>query len=206
MFSSICWYVFFLGRAPTKKSKTKNQDEAEEEDAEAEDEEDPFDDLVSVSSEDSKGKSKGRSSGSKRSAPKVKVDQATKDEARKNNNPILGICKKAVRLLDPAVKEGSKASRSKYCSEELKEEHAAAKKLLKEANGLLKKGPEHTKMGKKISDFSMPLEGVKELAKKITEKAKGVNNLASTLSKVDEESLKKVKEAVSRQEEAPDVS
>ena len=83
MFSLICWYVLNLGQAPTKKSKTKNQDEAEEEDAEAEDEEDPFDDLVSVSSEDSKGKSKGRSSGSKRSAPKVKVDQATKDEARK---------------------------------------------------------------------------------------------------------------------------
>lgn len=113
--------------------------------------------------------------------------------------PHVGLCRRAVRQLE---KESRKAQKSQYGSAALKDEAAAAGKLLKEANGIIKKSKEG---GTKLPEFSIDMDGVKELCKSLKSKCLSISKVDVVPSGMDDDGLNKLKEVVSRRANAKEV-
>ena len=67
---------------------------------------------------------------------KKMVRKGVREDTRKHNNPILGAARKALRVLEPVLKEAKKACKSPYASQALKDEKGAAETLVKEADAI----------------------------------------------------------------------
>ena len=180
-------------------------EEAEEEDPAEEDMED-LASWCSVDSSDGEVRAP-RASGAKKKATKKKnvLSKEEKDELRKWNNPIVGMCRRVVRQLEPLVKECRRATKSQYGSEALKDEAAAAGKLLKEANGIIKKSGDANTEGIKLPEFSIDMDGLKDLCKSLKSKCTSISQVDVVLQGMDDQSLVKLKEVVTKRAEAKDV-
>ena len=201
--------LLLWGKAP-KKHKSSKKEGQEDEEEEPEAEEDDID-LGSWCSVDSSDEEERRMAVSSKGCAKVKaktksLTKEEKEEIKKWNNPILGQSRKVIKLLEPVVKEAKKANRSAYGSASLKDETTAASTLLKQANNNVKKAADALKMGKKLTELTMELDGVKELCKNIKAKCVSINQVDLVLNGMDDQSLGKLHEVVARRSKAEDVS
>jgi len=116
----------------------------------------------------------------------------------------LGLARKALRCLEPVLKEAKKACKSQYASQALKDEKAAAETLVKEAQGIVKKVQGCNSRGEKMEAFSQEIETVKELCKNLNSKASALTKVDGVLKGIDEEALAKLKDAVNLRANAED--
>ena len=147
-----------------------------------------------------------KSARGKAKAKAAKVSNETKAEARKANAPIVAQARKALRLLEPVVKEFKKVTRSASCTEDIKGELEAAARIVKEANKVKKDAPAYGSAGKTLADFEHDADTCKELAKAIKDKAQGILQLDDVINKMGDEGLNKLAERAHRRVNAQEVS
>ncbi|CAK9089153.1 unnamed protein product [Durusdinium trenchii] len=187
-------------KIPSKRAKSKTGDQEQEnqenEDPDEIDEHD-FKDWESISSSGSEKADKNKKRSGKGKAPKRKENHVSKEakaEARKENSKVLGLCRKAVRLLEPLVKDGKKASKSEYGSAHLKQEYDAASQILKSSQKLIIEGPQATANGK-ILEYQYDDSTIKELHKSLKQRVESTKQVEMFLTKMDDSALEKFAKA-----------
>ena len=194
-------------------SKKGPADKAEDEGEQAEDASD-HSDWETVSSSKSQHR---RGGGGGAASPKgkksargkakaAKVSNEAKAEARKVNAPIVAKARKALRLLEPVLKDFKKVTRSANCTDDIKGELDAASKIVKEANKVKKDAPAYGSAGKTLAEFEHEADTCKELAKAIKVKAEGILQLDDVINKMGDEGLNKLAQRAQRRCSAVEVS
>ena len=151
------------------------------------------------------GGSKAKPSKSKAAKPKVKVTAEEKKEARTANNPHIGNARKALRLLEPVIKDCKSILKCPSCPEDLKEELQAAQQIVKDATKFKSAAQAAGQQGKVLDPWTYENETCKELAKNIKSKTESTRSMDQLLSKMDETALANLKKAAEERLSATDV-
>ena len=151
------------------------------------------------------GGSKAKASKSKAAKPKVKVTADEKKEACSANNPHIGNARKALRIMEPLIKECKSITKSAHCPQDLKDELQAAQQIVKDANKFKSAAQLANQQGKVLDPFPHDNETCKELAKNIKSKTESTRSMDEILSKMDDTGLAKLKQAAEERLAATDV-
>ena len=150
------------------------------------------------------GDGKARSAKSKKAA-KPKATAEEKKDARAANNPQIGHARKALRLLEPVIKECKSITKSPHCGDDLKEELKAAQQIVKDANKFKVSAQEASQNGVTVNAFPYETNTMKELLKNIKNKTDSIRNMESVLKGMDDAQLAKFKQAAETRLNASDV-
>ena len=224
---SVClmwsWYFFLglvcfgrsnpcQGKASKEGPADKAASEIEGDQAEDASDHSDWETVASSKSEHRRGGGGGaaRSPKGKKSArgkaKAAKVSNEAKAEARKTNAPIVAKARKALRLLEPVLKDCKKVTRSPNCTDDVKGELDAAGKIVKEANKVKKDAPGYGSAGKTLPAFEHEADTCKELAKAIRDKAEGILQLDAVINKMGDEGLNKLAQRAQRRVNAEEVN
>lgn len=195
-------------RKQGKKVKKQTDGEEEEEEACDDDSEINLSDWDSASSKSEKRRStnKGTSKGAGRKktrAPKASNEQ--KAEARKANAPEVAKVRKTLKVLEPVVKECKGVLKSAQVTEDIKQELAAAVRMIKDSNKYKKDATNASNGGKVMQPFVHNPDHAKDLAKAIRSKAEGIRQLESVIRNMGDEGLNKLAAHAKRIQEAPNM-
>lgn len=149
------------------------------------------------------GEGKARSAKSKAAKPKASAEE--KKDARAANNPHIGHARKAVRLLEPIIKECKSITKSPHCGQDLKDELKAAQEIVKDANKFKNMAQEASQNGVAVDPFCYEMDTVKELQQNIKKKTDEIRNMESVLKGMDDAALQKLKKAAENRLNASDV-
>ena len=92
------------------------------------------------------------------------------------------------------MKEGKKACKSQYGSEDLKQEHQAAGQILKASQKLIEEGSHATSMGKTL-EYQYEESTIKELQKSLKQRIESTKQVETFITKMDDSSLEKFAKA-----------
>lgn len=195
-------------RKQGKKNKKKSDGEGEEEEACEDDSEVDLSDWESCASSKStkrrsnnKGTSKGKP---KKKTPAAKVTPEQKAEARKANAPEVAKVRKTLKVLEPVLKDCKSVLRSPHVTDDIKEEMAAAGRMVKDSNKFKKDATAASSAGKAMQPFQHNPDIAKDLAKAIRSKAEGIRQLESVIKNMGEEGLNKLAAHASKIQNAED--
>lgn len=177
-----------------KKKDKKQQEEGEEEDTSDEDLQSMAKDCYEILDSDEEGAKKvvqivEKAGGKAKKANKPKqVDPERKKEVSKANNDVAKNVKKIQKLINDSLKSAAKACKSPRCTDALKNEYSAAKRVQRDCNKFLAKLSENNKAAKEMT-FDHDLQTTKDSTKQLESRKKAVEQLEHIMQGLDEEEI-----------------